>query len=139
MGQIRLATGMTDMRFFGSSLPSSCRPASSRTIKPISWRLPDALTAKLACDARLLIPRLQYLTFLLMVIAVMGLGHMHSVTPGPSGYTRIVRDLGRKFCNGECQPQSASDLHTIAPIPDEDRSIAMCTPRGAASHCARLP
>ena len=36
-----------------------------------------------------------------MVIAVIGLGHMQSVTQGPSGFTRIVRDLGRKFCDVE--------------------------------------
>jgi len=101
------------MRFFGSPLPSSCGPASSRTDKPLFWRLSNPVTAKLAVDTQSLITRLQYFTFLLMMIAVIGLSHMHSVTPGPSGYTRIVRDLGRKFCSGGCQPQRAADLHLV--------------------------
>jgi hypothetical protein len=47
--------------------------------------------------------RLQFVIFFLLVIAVIDLGHLQSITPGPSGFTRIARDLGRRFCNAECE------------------------------------
>jgi hypothetical protein len=57
----------------------------------------------LASTFRLVSSRLQFVTFFLLVIAVIDLGHLQSITPLPSGFTRIARDLGRKFCNTECQ------------------------------------
>jgi hypothetical protein len=40
----------------------------------------------------------------LVVIAVIDLGHLpsNSAAPGPFGFTRLARDLSRKFGNGEC-------------------------------------
>jgi hypothetical protein len=52
---------------------------------------------------RLVSSRLQFVTLFLLIIAVIDLGHVQSTTPRPSGFTRIARDLGRQFCNGECE------------------------------------
>jgi hypothetical protein len=50
---------------------------------------------------RLVSSRLQFVTFFLLVIMVIGFGHVQSPSPRPCGFTRIARDLGRKFCNAE--------------------------------------
>jgi len=59
--------------------------------------------AMLTTIFRLVLSRLQFVTFYLLVIAVIDVGHVQSTTPRPSGFTRIARDLGRKFSNGECE------------------------------------
>ena len=41
--------------------------------------------------------------FFVLIVAVIDRGHLQSPMPGPSGFTRIARDLGRKFCNFECE------------------------------------
>jgi hypothetical protein len=48
--------------------------------------------------------RIRSVFLFLVVIAVIDLGHSPSTdaAPGPSGFTRIGRDLSRKFGNGEC-------------------------------------
>jgi hypothetical protein len=57
---------------------------------------------------RLVSSRLQFVTLFLLVIAVIDLGHVQSTTPRPSGFTRIARDLGRKFRNAECEDSGAT-------------------------------
>jgi hypothetical protein len=58
--------------------------------------------AMLASMFRLVSSRLQFVAFFLLVVAVIDLGHVQSASPGSSGFTRIARDLGRKFCNADC-------------------------------------
>jgi len=50
--------------------------------------------------------RFHLVIFFVLVTAVIDRGHSQSADPGPSGFTRIARDLGRKFCNPECADQS---------------------------------
>jgi hypothetical protein len=57
----------------------------------------------LASVFRLVSSRIQFVTFSLLLIAVIDLGRSQSIAPGPSGFTRIARDLGRKFCDTECE------------------------------------
>jgi hypothetical protein len=47
--------------------------------------------------------RLRIVIFFLVIVAVIDHGHLQSPWPGPSGFTRIARDLGRKFCSHECE------------------------------------
>jgi hypothetical protein len=50
--------------------------------------------------------RLHLVIFFVLVTAVIDRGHLQSINPGPSGFTRIARDLGRKFCSTECEDQT---------------------------------
>jgi hypothetical protein len=52
---------------------------------------------------RVSLSRAQFVVLFVMVIAVIDVGHLQSpyAYPGPSGFTRIARDLGRRFGNGE--------------------------------------
>jgi hypothetical protein len=45
--------------------------------------------------------RPQFVVTFLLVIAVIDLGHSERsyASPGPSGFTRIARDLERRFCS----------------------------------------
>ncbi len=47
--------------------------------------------------------RLRIVIFFVLIVAVIDRGHLQSTRPQPSGFTRIARDLGRKFCNPECE------------------------------------
>jgi hypothetical protein len=61
--------------------------------------------------------RLQFVVAFLLVIAVIDLGHLERTyaSPGPSGFTRIARDLERRFCSAGCE---ASDRRrTSGPDP----------------------
>jgi hypothetical protein len=51
----------------------------------------------------------------LVIIAVIDLGHLPHpcAAPGPSGFTRIARDLSRKFCNGECAGETETALAPV--------------------------
>jgi hypothetical protein len=53
---------------------------------------------------RLALSRIQSVFLFLVIVAVIDLGHLPQAcaAPGPSGFTRIARDLSRKYCNGEC-------------------------------------
>jgi len=52
---------------------------------------------------RLAFSRFRFIILFVLVIAVIDRGHSQSTNPEPSGFTRIARDLGRKFCNTECE------------------------------------
>src|SRR5271156_4141248 len=56
----------------------------------------EIMPAMLASVFRLVSSRIQFVTFSLLLIAVIDLGRSQSIAPGPSGFTRIARDLGRK-------------------------------------------
>jgi hypothetical protein len=88
---------------FGFQLPQSGRAATSGINQPISIRHFNTPAAMLTTMFRLVSSRLQFVTLFLLVIAVIDLGHVQSTTPRPFGFTRIARDLGRKFCNAECE------------------------------------
>jgi hypothetical protein len=55
---------------------------------------------------RLVSSRLPLVISFALVIAVIDHGHSQSTSPGPSGFTRIARDLGRKFCKADGEEQS---------------------------------
>ena len=52
--------------------------------------------------------RLRIVIFFLLIVVVIDRGHLQGTRPGPSGFTRIARDLGRKFCNHECEESTHS-------------------------------
>jgi hypothetical protein len=56
--------------------------------------------------------RIHSVFLFLTIIAVIDLGHLPKTcaAPGPSGFTRIARDLSRKFCNGECVDETETAL-----------------------------
>jgi hypothetical protein len=49
------------------------------------------------------LPRTRFVVPFLLIIGVINVGHAEStyLSSGPSGFTRIARDLSRKFCTGE--------------------------------------
>jgi hypothetical protein len=47
--------------------------------------------------------RLRIVISFVLIVTVIDRGHLLSTQPGPSGFTRIARDLGRKFCDPECE------------------------------------
>jgi hypothetical protein len=55
---------------------------------------------------RLVASRLPFLICLTLVIAVIDHGQAQNACPGPSGFTRIARDLGRRFCTAECEDET---------------------------------
>jgi hypothetical protein len=70
----------------------------------------NAKFAELATKLRLLSSRLQFVTLILFVIAVIDFGNVQTAPiPGPCGFTRIARDLSRKFQNSECERLSTSE------------------------------
>jgi hypothetical protein len=74
------------------------------------------LTTMSEAMVRLVSSRLQFVTFFLLVIGVIDLGHIPSATsPRPSGFTRIARDLGRKFCSADCEGLTQSGTSGPAP------------------------
>jgi hypothetical protein len=38
-----------------------------------------------------------------LIIAVIDHGRSQGTSPAPLGFTRIARDLGRRFCDAECE------------------------------------
>jgi hypothetical protein len=90
-------------RPFGFQLPRSGRAATCGINKPTSIRHFNTPALMLTTMFRLVSSRLQFVTFFLLVITVIDLGHVQSTNPCPSGFTRIARDLGLKFSNVGCE------------------------------------
>jgi hypothetical protein len=61
------------------------------------------MSSMLASTRHFVFSRLPFVTLFLLIIAVIDRGQLQSATPGPTGFTRIARDLGRRFCNADCE------------------------------------